>query len=496
MAIARRRIKTGGDVKAALSLIPITKPVYARYRGDARGRVPAPRRLVLARATLDVDNDRDRRQPRGHRSGTRPGSGRLAACKAPPSRRAPPADVAGRRPRAAGPPERWPRRWIRPARERRAAPHRGRPPHRRHAPTRCAAGRRRASCPTTPATTGRRPRSPTRGSSPACASAGTRSQEIREATADGQARLRLRRGPAPGARAASTRVEEAAEETGLEPALDRADPDARSASAGRRSCSPSDDVQLLRYVAAVLAAGFPLVAFLQLVRVYGQALAQIADAEVRLFHLYVHEPLMRDGVAGLEMAEEMEGLARELLPLASPIMDHVHQRFLPHFVEQDVIGHMEADLDDGAARPRAPARRDRLRRPRRLHAADRGGGRGGGRQRRRALHRGGRAHAARRRADHQDDRRRGDGRRLATPAALVDWAVGFQAAAPTERPLPRIGMHYGATLYRDGDYFGREVNLASRVAARAAGGEVLVTRPVVERGGPAPGVRAASARCA
>jgi hypothetical protein len=32
MAIARRRIKTGGDVKAALALIPITKPLYARYR--------------------------------------------------------------------------------------------------------------------------------------------------------------------------------------------------------------------------------------------------------------------------------------------------------------------------------------------------------------------------------------------------------------------------------------------------------------------------------
>jgi SCP-2 sterol transfer family len=31
MAIARRRIKAGGDVKAALSLIPITKPIYARY---------------------------------------------------------------------------------------------------------------------------------------------------------------------------------------------------------------------------------------------------------------------------------------------------------------------------------------------------------------------------------------------------------------------------------------------------------------------------------
>ena len=32
MAVARRRIKTGGDMKAALDLIPITKPIYALYR--------------------------------------------------------------------------------------------------------------------------------------------------------------------------------------------------------------------------------------------------------------------------------------------------------------------------------------------------------------------------------------------------------------------------------------------------------------------------------
>ena len=47
------------------------------------------------------------------------------------------------------------------------------------------------------------------------------------------------------------------------------------------------------------------------------------------------------------MAEEMEGLARELLPLASPIMDHVHQRFLQHFLDQDVVGHMELEVDGG-----------------------------------------------------------------------------------------------------------------------------------------------------
>ena len=32
IAIARRRIKASGDVKAALQLIPITKPVFERYR--------------------------------------------------------------------------------------------------------------------------------------------------------------------------------------------------------------------------------------------------------------------------------------------------------------------------------------------------------------------------------------------------------------------------------------------------------------------------------
>ena len=68
------------------------------------------------------------------------------------------------------------------------------------------------------------------------------------------------------------------------------------------------------------------------------------------------------------------------------------------------------------------------------------------------------------------------------PAALVDWAVGFQELY-VERPLPRIGMHFGETVYRDGDYYGRAVNLAARVAARAAGREVVVTRTVVESAG-------------
>ena len=69
------------------------------------------------------------------------------------------------------------------------------------------------------------------------------------------------------------------------------------------------------------------------------------------------------------------------------------------------------------------------------------------------------------------------------PSALVDWAVGFQLLHGERRPLPRIGIHAGGALYRDGDYYGRAVNLASRVGARAAGGEVLVTEEVVAAAG-------------
>jgi adenylate cyclase len=63
--------------------------------------------------------------------------------------------------------------------------------------------------------------------------------------------------------------------------------------------------------------------------------------------------------------------------------------------------------------------------------------------------------------------------------SLVDWAVEFTRRW-VERPEPRIGIHFGTALYRDGDYYGREVNLASRIVARARGSEVLVSDAVVD----------------
>jgi len=280
----------------------------------------------------------------------------------------------------------------------------------------------------------------------------------------------------------SITLEAAARETGLEPALIERIFVTMGFPARALERLTDEDLQYLRYASAVLAAGFPLVAFLQMVRVYGQALAQISDAEVRLFHLYVHEPLMRDGVPGTEIAEEMEGLARELLPLASPIMDYVHQRYLAHFLEQDVIGHMEAELggdDRQLGRLRVA-----------IAFADLAGytkmtEEQGDEEAVTAVERFIEAVESTLPEDARIIKTIGDEVMIvgSDVGALTDWAVGFQALHD-RRPLPRIGLHYGETVYRDGDYYGREVNLAARVAARAAGREVLVTRPVVEAAGP------------
>jgi class 3 adenylate cyclase len=55
-----------------------------------------------------------------------------------------------------------------------------------------------------------------------------------------------------------------------------------------------------------------------------------------------------------------------------------------------------------------------------------------------------------------------------------------EATAPAGLPPAHVGMHAGPVVTRDGDYYGRTVNWASRISGRAGPGEVLVTEHVVE----------------
>jgi adenylate cyclase len=274
-------------------------------------------------------------------------------------------------------------------------------------------------------------------------------------------------------------LRQTARATGLSPELIERIIVALGLSALSVEAISDEDLEMLKYVAAMLQAGLPEAAFMQIARVWGQALAQIAETEVRLFHMYIHEPLMRDGVPGREIAAQMDGMARELLPFTAPLMNWMHGRFLAHFVEQDVIGHMEADMGEQGLQL------GRLRVA--IAFADLAGYT-------RLTEEQGDEHAVGAVERFVEEVARTlpiDARVLKTlgdevmtvasdPVALTQWAVGFQAHAPAGVPPPRIGIHYGEAIYRDGDYYCREVNQAARVVARAAGGEVLVTRTVVD----------------
>jgi adenylate cyclase len=227
----------------------------------------------------------------------------------------------------------------------------------------------------------------------------------------------------------------------------------------------------------VLAAGFPLVAFLQLIRVYAQSLRRVADSEVRLFHLYVHEPLIRDGVPELEMAEEMEALAADLLPLALPLIEYMHNRYLRYFIEQDVVGHMESELgSDAASLGRVPITLCFID----LAGFTRYTEEEGDEEALDLIERFVETVEATVPPEATIVKTIGDEVMVVSPdsVTLTEWAVGLLALFQA-RPQPRVGIHYGEAVFRDGDYFGGGVNLAHRVVTRALGGEVLATDTVI-----------------
>jgi adenylate cyclase len=71
----------------------------------------------------------------------------------------------------------------------------------------------------------------------------------------------------------------------------------------------------------------------------------------------------------------------------------------------------------------------------------------------------------------------GDAAAAARAAVEIQNAFDHGASARLRRtPIKvRIGLHVGTAVARDGDYFGRNVAMAARVAAEARGGEILVS---------------------
>jgi eukaryotic-like serine/threonine-protein kinase len=85
-----------------------------------------------------------------------------------------------------------------------------------------------------------------------------------------------------------------------------------------------------------------------------------------------------------------------------------------------------------------------------------------------------------------------DSRRAVECAAAIQRGLA-EGDLEGERVRVRIGMHAGEAIREEGDFFGRSVIVAARIAAQACGGEILVSEALKERaeaadGGAVPGL--------
>lgn len=241
-----------------------------------------------------------------------------------------------------------------------------------------------------------------------------------------------------------------------------------------------DDLQALSAIRTALAAGFPEEAIVQLTRVLTDALNRVAEAETRLFHFYVHEPLREQGIAGDELIAAQQVVNDQLLGLVEPTVLYFHRRGWERALREDLMLHLAKDL----ALSREPGQ---------LHLAVAFVDLASFTPLSQAM---GDATAARvlerfatlvrssvRNHAGNVVKQIGDAFMLTFPDAssAIGWALEIEKRASTEAKFPalRIGIHAGPVLYRDGDYIGTNVNIAARVAAEADRHQVLVTGAVV-----------------
>lgn len=240
-----------------------------------------------------------------------------------------------------------------------------------------------------------------------------------------------------------------------------------------------DDLLAFRSLQRVIEGGFPEAALVQLMRVYADAFARIADAEVRLHHMYVHEQLRRQGLSGPELMEATEAIGRPLEELIEPTLLYFHRHAWRTAMREDAVTHLlqESGLEELLESP------GQLQRavlfidlssftPLTAAMGD---------------------EAAVQVLDVfslcvRDTARAWGGtvvKQIGDSFLVVfaDSASAIRAALEIDRklgeeqqpPAVHAGVHYGPVLYREGDYVGSTVNVAARLLSEAGRHEIIVT---------------------
>ncbi|MGH9286946.1 MAG: adenylate cyclase regulatory domain-containing protein [Acidimicrobiales bacterium] len=247
----------------------------------------------------------------------------------------------------------------------------------------------------------------------------------------------------------------------------------------------ADDLNAVRSLRSALDAGFPEEALVQVLRVYGEALRRVAEAETRLFHVYVHQRLRQEGLSGDELMDATDAASAPLQELVEPTVLYFHRKAWDRALREDLVTHLAEEaglwptIDAEGRLPVAVAFVD-LSGFTSLTAAMGDVAAAQVVERFAAMVR-----DIVVRSTGQVVKQIGDGFMLLFPdvGSAVRGSVALERRVSDEPQFPsaRSGIHWGPVLYRDGDYVGATVNIAARVAAEAAPHEVLVTPPVVDQ---------------
>ena len=243
-----------------------------------------------------------------------------------------------------------------------------------------------------------------------------------------------------------------------------------------------EEIEFMKGWALALESGLPEEAVVQLLRVYADALGRVGEAEVRLFHFYVHERLRAAGLSLPEATRMTEAASERLLPLAEPAVLYFHRRGFTRAWREDLVTHLEeeagllgkvevpgqlqaaivfVDLSSFGAMSEAMGDEAAAAVLNRFSELVR-----------EAVHR---WHG-------RLVKQIGDAFMLVFPdpksAIACALAIESRAVAEPQFPAVRSGVHWGSVLYREGDYLGSNVNIAARLAAQAHRHQVLVTQAV------------------
>jgi adenylate cyclase len=242
-----------------------------------------------------------------------------------------------------------------------------------------------------------------------------------------------------------------------------------------------DVIDMLPAMRLAVDAGIDPGIFPRVTRVYAESMRRIAEAEGYVFHNYLELPLLRSGLGPKEMAEMANAFGAQITHLQEQLILGMYRRQQELVWTADTIEHMESALEElglyeRPARPPAMVFLDltgytRLTEEQGDRAAAELAGRLGD-----LVQRGARTHGGR------PVKWLGDGVMcyFGDPNGAVSAALALVEEVPRSGlPPAHVGVAAGPVIAQDGDYYGRTVNLAARLAGHARAGQTLVEEDVV-----------------